>query len=79
MAHSTLARPEVELSQVLNSFVQRILDKPQLGLCCFETVISSGETREADQSFFCYSAATVHDLASDQEYCARHFAEVSRG
>jgi hypothetical protein len=22
---------------------------------------------------------TVHDLASDQEYCAKHFREVSRG
>jgi hypothetical protein len=77
MAHSTLARPS-DLSPVLSLFIERILAKPQLGACCFETVIPHGSTGEEDEVFPCTSSATVHDLATDQEYCAGHFAEVNR-
>ncbi len=79
MAHSTLARPEADLSAVLNSFISRIVSKPQLGLCCHEDVIFHGSTGEEIEVFSCTRAATVHDLVSDEEYCAAHFAEVSRG
>ncbi len=77
MSASTLARPELQLSQVLNSFIQRILDKPVLGQCCYVRVHSHGFTGEDAEIFECTEAAIVHDLASDQEYCPAHFRALS--
>ena len=48
--------------------VSRIADQAQLGQCAFE-----------DEFCDCRQPATVHHLASEQEFCVRHFAGVSRG
>ena len=77
MAFQTLARPELQLSQVLNSFIERILDKPVLGQCCYVRVHSHGFTGEDAEIFECGDPAVVHDLQSDQEYCPAHFRAVS--
>jgi hypothetical protein len=48
--------------------VAAIAAKPTLGQCCFE-----------DEHCDCRDRATVHDLATDFEYCVRHFLAVNRG
>jgi hypothetical protein len=74
MAHSTLARPESDLSLVLNSFITRIVNKPVLGRCSF---VSPESSRGAcDGGHECGVKATVHDLQSDREFCAGHFRAV---
>lgn len=77
MALQTLARPESDLAQVLNCFIERILNKPVLGTCCYVRVHSHGFTGEDAEIFECGEAAIVHDLTSDEEYCAAHFRAVS--
>ena len=47
--------------------VSRIVDHA-LGVCDF-----------ADEHCDCRAKATVHHLASEQEFCLRHFQEVNRG
>jgi hypothetical protein len=78
VAHSTLARPEADLSAVLSSFIDRILNKPVLGTCCYvRSVVSRDATGQDAEVFTCGDPAIVHDLASDEEYCAAHFRAVS--
>lgn len=77
MAHSTLARPEAELSAVLNLFIERILAKPVLGQCCHVRTVFHGPTGEDVEEFPCVDRATVHDLQSDEGLCAAHFRTVS--
>jgi len=48
--------------------VDRILAQSQLGQCNF-----------SDEHCDCRAQATVHHLASEQEFCARHFQAVTRG
>ena len=73
MAHSTLPSlthsqfPQV-LSSAIDQMVAAIAAKPTLGQCCFE-----------DEHCDCRDRATVHDLATDFEYCVRHFLAVNRG
>jgi hypothetical protein len=78
MAHSTLPVfshphfPQV-FNRTIDQAVRRLLARPQLGVCCYE----SPETLPgACDGQPCYRAAIVHDLATDQEFCARHFAAV---
>jgi len=77
MSASTLARPESDLSLVLNSFIERILAKPVLGNCCYVRVHSHGFTGEDAEIFECGDPAIVHDLVSDEEYCSAHFRAVA--
>lgn len=76
MAHQTLARPESDLSAVLSLFIERILAKPVLGTCDYQTPETSWGACDGQP---CLESATVHDLATDREYCVGHFREVSRG
>lgn len=57
--------------------VERILAPYELNRCVWETIESSRGACDGGER--CRSVATVHELASGHEYCARHFAEVSRG
>jgi hypothetical protein len=81
VAHSTLPSlshpqfPQI-FSSAIDHLVARIAVKPQLGTCCYETPESR---RGACDATPCRSLATVHHLATEQEFCARHFAEVNRG
>ena len=60
----------------LQSRVERVVRESQLSPCCYE----SPESRPgAADSLPCSQTATVHHLASEQEFCAKHFREVSRG
>jgi hypothetical protein len=62
--------------ETLATLIRRIGRKPTLGMCDYE----SPETRHgAGDSISCQQKATVHDLDTDLEYCARHFGEVSCG
>lgn len=47
--------------------VSKAVDQ-RLGRCAFE-----------DEHCDCRDLAVVHHLSSEQEFCLRHFAEVSRG
>lgn len=77
MAQSTLPSltrsnfPQV-FSNAIDQMVARIAAHPQLGQCWFE-----------DEHCDCRQPAVVHDLATEREFCARHFSmitkEVSRG
>lgn len=73
MAHSTLPSlahsefPQV-FTEAIDFMVARISAHPQLGDCDYET-----------PEFVCRNRATVHNLATEQEFCAQHFAKVSRG
>ena len=83
MAHSTLsvlAHPRFpqQFEAAFQQFVTRIR-REVLGSCCHEIRVSHGSTGEFDESFPCRNLATVHHLDSDQEYCAKHFLEGSRG
>lgn len=60
----------------INQIVDRILAKPFLGMCDYESPESSWGTGDG---ISCNQTATVHDLASDLEFCAKHFRVVSRG
>lgn len=48
--------------------VSRIIGEAQLGQCWY-----------ADEHCDCRDLATVHHLASEQEFCERHFQAVTRG
>jgi hypothetical protein len=57
----------------LTRMVDRVLLESQLSLCCYE----SPESRPgACDSVPCNQAATVHHLALEQEFCAKHFRTV---
>jgi hypothetical protein len=84
MAHSTLAvLSSPDFPQVLRLAIDRAVnrvieqqDESHLDCCSWE----SGESRPgACDSIPCIDKATVHHLASEQEYCLRHFEGVSRG
>ena len=77
MAFQTLARPEADLSAVLNLFIERILDKPVLGNCCYVRTVFHGPTGEDVEEFPCGDPATVHDLESEEDFCGAHFRSVS--
>lgn len=71
MAHSTLPSlthsefPQV-FTQAIDQMVARMSARPQLGQCDY-----------CDEYCDCRQAATVHHLASEQEFCAQHFAKVA--
>jgi hypothetical protein len=81
MAQSTLAVfyhpdfPQV-FDAALDQYIRRILAKPVLSTCDYQSAESSYGAGDSEP---CYAAATVHVLDSDQEFCARHFSEVSHG
>lgn len=75
MAQQTLARPDT-LSAALSLFIERILDRPVLGTCDYQSPETSWGACDGQP---CFESATVHDLNSDLGYCAKHFREVSRG
>ncbi|HZW05371.1 MAG TPA: hypothetical protein VFF58_00555 [Candidatus Nitrosotalea sp.] len=79
MAHSTLA--------VLSSpdFPQAFAAALDRELAQIERLVLRAEARVhltrcfwEDQHCDCRELATVHHLASEQEFCLRHFQEVSR-
>lgn len=57
--------------------VERILAQAELSPCCYESPESSRGACDGGEP--CREKATVHDLASDEEYCLSHFREVERG
>ncbi|MGH9505257.1 MAG: hypothetical protein ACRD20_20580 [Terriglobales bacterium] len=65
-----LAHPEFPhvFQSAIDRYVERISLAQDLGTCWFE-----------DEHCDCHQLATVHLLGSDFNYCARHFAEVTRG
>ena len=70
---TALASPEFPqaLDRSLNQLferVDRILAQSYLSTCDFE-----------DQYGDCRNVATVHHLASEHEFCERHFKVVNRG
>jgi hypothetical protein len=70
--------PQV-LTRALNQEVTRVTSHPALSLCCHETVVEDGGTGEFNQAFPCVQPATIHDLATEQDYCFEHFRAVRRG
>jgi hypothetical protein len=54
--------------------VDRILAECELTTCCHESPESSWG---ASDGLVCSAKATIHELATEREYCARHFREVS--
>ena len=73
MAHSTLPSlthsefPQV-FTQAIDDLVDRLAARPQLGQCWYE-----------DEYCDCRAQAVVHNLATEQEFCLRHFLAVNRG
>ena len=58
--------PQV-FSSAIDSMVARIAAMPQLHACDYEDAFCD-----------CRERAVVHDLATDFEYCVRHFVAVNR-
>jgi hypothetical protein len=67
--------PQV-FSSAIDQMVARIAAKPELALCAYEERIGSYNDHNSE---LCHRLAVVHDLESDLDFCARHFAEVARG
>jgi hypothetical protein len=65
----------------LEEMVSRAFSAAQLSAdlstCDYESLESHAGA--CDGGHPCHDKATVYHLASDQEYCDRHFREVSRG
>jgi hypothetical protein len=85
MAHSTLpvlthpSFPQVfaaAISAEVNRVCFPVPTQPQLSICCFTSPESSWG---ACDSIECRDVATVHDVATELDYCARHFRAVRRG
>ncbi len=80
MAHSTLpvfrspAFPQV-FAAALTQEVTRVSAHPQLSLCCYVSPVIG----IADGGYECKEPAVVHHVATEQDYCARHYREVGRG
>lgn len=55
-----------EISSLM-ALVNRAFAQAELSTCDFE-----------DEHCDCFERATVHDLASEKEFCERHFALVNR-
>lgn len=80
--HSSTA-PVEEFPQVhsgltierLLSIVSQAVATATLPGCCYQTPESSWGA--CDGGFPCYRPATVHHLASEQDYCARHYYTVA--
>lgn len=53
--------------------------QPTLSLCCHETIVDDGGTGEFNQVFPCVKPATIHDLATEQDFCFEHYRAVGRG
>jgi hypothetical protein len=73
MAHSTLpvlAHPDFPrvFSRAIDQMVTRAFVQPELHSCDYEDAFCD-----------CREAAVVHDLATEFEYCVRHFLAVNRG
>ena len=86
MADSTLAvLPHPEFPQVFPGVIDRYIEqvdrvllaykRPVLDCCSFETPETSPG---ACNGLPCVAQATVFSLVDEQEYCLRHFREVSR-
>ena len=60
------AFPQV-FTRSIDRFTRSILDRPKLGVCCY-----------SGPGFDCNQPAIVHDLASEMEYCAKHFQRIAR-
>lgn len=74
MAHATLARPTPSISTAL--FSGRIPSQPQVSLCCH---VSPESSWGAGDALECNQPAVVHHVATEMDYCARHWKEVGRG
>jgi len=44
--------------------------QPQLSLCCWD---------DPETDFSCQQPAVIHDVATELDYCARHYRAVRRG
>jgi hypothetical protein len=76
VAHTTLAVLSCPAfpQAVIDAALDRILAIPKLGTCCYESPETSWG---AGDGVPCTQTAIVHDLASELEFCAAHFARVS--
>jgi hypothetical protein len=83
MAHSTLAVfPVSHFPQSIFdiSRIVRLIDEAAGGaLFTFCSHESAKSTYGACDGVPCPAKATVYDTQTEQEYCAKHFREVSRG
>jgi hypothetical protein len=85
MSQSTLPVPPLlsstgfpqDFISAFEQMIRRIAAKPRLGTCSWQSPESSSGACNGGHP--CSKAAVVHDLASDQEFCARHFREISLG
>lgn len=77
MAHATLPSlpcpsfPQV-LSQALDQEITRV---PQLSVCCYVYPVEGF----AGGGYECGEVAVVHQIATEQDFCARHWKAASRG
>jgi len=69
---------DAAIDHALGRMVERVLARhmPELGCCQYESPESYGGACDSEP---CRALATVHHLASEQEFCLAHFLEVSRG
>jgi hypothetical protein len=74
MAQSTIA-VAVSSAQVLAHFPAKTF-QPAISLCCYVPPETSWGACDGVE---CSAAAVIHDLASEQDYCAKHWREVGRG
>jgi hypothetical protein len=80
MAHSTLpVLSHPDFPQVLFDALASELRRVQttLGLCAWQSPETSYGA--CNGGFPCQELATVHHLATDEEFCLSHFREVDRG
>ena len=67
-----------EFPQVLNDTVERIIDVVDHVLAANSLNYLLGPCDFEDQYSDCRDRATVHHLASEHEFCERHFVVVNR-
>jgi len=77
---TTLTRSEFPqvLAQALNQEVTRVnrVVEAHLSICCY---VSAESRWRACDAVECRQIATIHDIATEQEYCAAHYRDVQRG
>ena len=71
-AHHLTILSSPEFSQAFNSFIATLIRR-------VETISAQAQLSQCDFSDAdcdCHELATVHELASEREFCERHFGKV---
>jgi hypothetical protein len=74
----SLSFPQAEqvFTHAMRRFGDRVLEQPSFSVCCYVTPETSYGACDGQE---CLARAVVHDVATEMDYCAKHYREVGRG